>query len=67
MRAPSNPFLLAQAYSFVGDKEKTLDYLEKAYQQRSSMMVQLKVHSYFDGVRSEARFQQLLRNMRLDN
>lgn len=64
---PSNAFALAEDYASVGDKEKTVDYLEKAYRQRSSMMIQLKVHSYFDGVRSEPRFQRLLKNMRLDN
>jgi hypothetical protein len=31
------------------------------------MIVKLNEHSYFDGVRSEARVQQLLRNMRLNN
>ena len=60
-----SPFLVAVAYASLGDKEKTLEYLQKAYEQRSSLLIQLKVNCYFDFVRSDPRFQELLKKLRL--
>ncbi|HTC94232.1 MAG TPA: winged helix-turn-helix domain-containing protein [Terriglobales bacterium] len=60
-----SPFLIAAGYASLGDKEKTLEYLQKAYDQRSSMMIQLKVNCYFDFVRPDPRFKELLKKLRL--
>ena len=60
-----SPFLIAAGYASLGDKEKTLEYLQKAYDQRSSMMIQLKVNCYFDFVRPDPRFQELLKKLKL--
>jgi hypothetical protein len=49
----------------LGNKEKALDYLELSYRHRENHMNKLKVNSDFDGLRSEPRFQQLLKNLRL--
>ena len=52
---------LAVLYLGLGDKEAALDALERAYQERDTGMRDLKVDPYLDPLRSEPRFQDLLR------
>jgi len=47
----------------LGDKEQALAWLEKAYEDRSFFMVDLKVEPELDPLRSDPRFQHLLRRM----
>ena len=54
----------AVIYSALGDKEKTLRWLEKAYEERSPL-VYLKVDPAFDTFRNEERFTMLLDRMGL--
>ncbi len=54
-------YQIAGGYALLGDQEKALDYLEQAYRERSNHLTHLKVDSYFDSLRGEVRFQQLLR------
>jgi DNA-binding winged helix-turn-helix (wHTH) protein/TolB-like protein/lipoprotein NlpI len=58
----------ALAFIYIGmdDKARALDMLEKALQERDNFMTHLKVESLFDNLRSEPRFQELLRRMHLD-
>ena len=42
-----------------------MDWLEQAYVQHSNTLVTLKVEPRFDPLRSDARFQDLLRRVRL--
>ena len=49
----------------VGKKEQALTFLEKAYADRCSLMVFMKVDPEFDSLRSEPRFADLLRRMGL--
>jgi len=58
-------FAVAAVYAGSGDKELTLDWLEKAYEERGTWMIFLNVHPYFDFLRAEPRFQSLLRKMGL--
>jgi serine/threonine-protein kinase len=58
-----SPFLVAILYAGLGDKDQAFAWLEKAYQDRSSLMAQLKVEASFDPLRSDPRFQDLLRRM----
>jgi len=44
-------------------KEETLNFLEKAYQEHDAYMIFLNVHSAFDPLRSDPRFQDLVRRM----
>ena len=53
------------AYFSGPDKKKILDLLEKAYQERSPALTNLKVDPKYDNLRSEPRFQELLRRLRL--
>ena len=55
----------ARCYAAIGEKETALSLLEDCYQRRCSSMVTLKAEPDFDGLRSEARFQQLVNRIGL--
>jgi hypothetical protein len=50
----------------MGDRERALDGLEKAYAANSQWMVFLKMDRIFDPLRSEPRFIELLKEVHLD-
>ncbi|NNE98055.1 MAG: hypothetical protein HKN25_03440 [Pyrinomonadaceae bacterium] len=54
---------LAYAYADLKDKEKTLEYLNKAYQQREVLLVNLKNQRQFDFLNNEPEFQELLKKI----
>lgn len=60
------PFHIAMAYSGLGEVDETFRWLEAAFDQRASFMEGLAVSMGFDGVRSDPRFADLLRRMKLD-
>jgi TolB-like protein/Tfp pilus assembly protein PilF len=62
-RMPPDPFHIALVYIGLGDKEEAFEWLEKAYQERSTQLVFLKVGPRFDSLRDDPRFQDLLRRM----
>jgi tetratricopeptide (TPR) repeat protein len=55
--------VFAQIYVGLGDKDKALQWLEKAYQERSGSIWKLRVEPRWDPLRSDPRFQDLLRRM----
>ena len=57
------PVAVAQLYTFAGEKERALDWLEKAYDERDSQLVYLGVVPDWDILRGDPRFQVLLRRM----
>jgi len=61
------PYGFASYYATLGDKATALDWLERAHEQRDGTMVWIKVHPRLDGLRTEPRFRELLRKMRLDD
>ena len=56
-------YVLARGYAALGYKEKALDKLEKAFQQRDGLMVVLKTDRNFDAMRDEVKFQAILKKM----
>jgi tetratricopeptide (TPR) repeat protein len=50
----------------LGEKKETLENLEKAYLEKESILACIKVWPAFDVVRSEPRFQAVLKKMNLD-
>jgi len=60
-------YSIAQAYMRIGEKEKAFGWLEKAYEERDSGLVSLAVEPMFDPVRSDPRFRDILRRMKLAN
>ena len=60
-------FDIAVIYARLGDKDQTLTWLEKAYNEHESGLVSLAVDPLFDSVRSTPRFQALLKRLRLSS
>src|SRR5580765_3543522 len=58
-----SPVHLATIYSLLGDRERALSALEQAYQEHDQYMIYVKVDINFDSLRSETRFQAMLRGM----
>jgi tetratricopeptide (TPR) repeat protein len=60
-----SPAELATVYAGMGDKERALGELEKAYAARDSQLQFLGVDPALDSLRAEPRFADLLRRVRL--
>jgi Flp pilus assembly protein TadD len=60
------PYVLAQVYLAVGDRDRALEQLADAYQRKDTLMVFLKVDPKWDELRSEPRFVDLMRKMRFE-
>jgi TolB-like protein/DNA-binding winged helix-turn-helix (wHTH) protein/Tfp pilus assembly protein PilF len=60
-RIPS--FVLANAYTCLGDRDHAFAWLEIAYKERDGALQGLKVDPNWDNLRSDPRFQDLLRRM----
>jgi tetratricopeptide (TPR) repeat protein len=58
-----NPFEIALIYVGLGEKNHAFEWLDRAYQERSDMMVYLNADPRLDPVRSEPRFDQLVRKV----
>jgi serine/threonine-protein kinase len=60
-----SPYIFAEVYAGLGDKEKALASLEKAFEERSGILTFLKVDPEFESLHSEPRFKNLLGRMGL--
>jgi len=61
-----SPYMIATIYAGLDDKERAFEFLEKAYQERSSDIPYfLKADLRLDTLRSDLRFQDLLRRVGL--
>jgi tetratricopeptide (TPR) repeat protein len=56
---------MAIIYTGLGEKDQALEWLEKAYEDRSELLTWLKVDPRFDSLRSDERFIKLLRRVGL--
>ena len=61
----SLPSFKAELYARLGENDRAIEALNKTYETRSHLMTQLKVNPAFDGLRSDPRFAELLRRMKL--
>lgn len=59
------PVLVAGVYMRLGDKARALQWLEKGYQERDDLMIDLNVDPVFDAFQSEPRFHDLVRRVGL--
>jgi len=57
------PYGIGRIYAALGQKEEAFCWLKTAYDQRAEWMVLLKVDPVFDDLRSDPRFQDLMRRM----
>ena len=58
------PADIAGVYVWLGDADRAMDWLQKAFEERSFSMVYLKVHPGYDGLRQDPRFIELLRKLK---
>jgi serine/threonine-protein kinase len=57
------PTNIAKYYAYAGDKDKAIEYLQKAYEDRDSGIVHIQVDPDWDTLRSDPRFVALLTQM----
>ena len=63
-----SPYMIATVYAGFGNKDKAFEYLEKAYEERSSDLPYfLRADLRMDTLRSDPRFQDLIRRMNFPN
>jgi eukaryotic-like serine/threonine-protein kinase len=58
-------FEIAEIHISLGEQDRALEWLEKAYEKRDSSLVNIRVSPQFDVLRSDPRFQDLLRRVGL--
>ena len=58
-------YQVAEVYAYRGDADKALDWLERAYEQHDSGLVDLKIDSSFKDLRQSPRYVNLLEKMHL--
>jgi serine/threonine-protein kinase len=58
-------YSIAEAYMRIAEKDKAIEWLEKAYEEHDSSLVSLGVEPMFDPIRSDIRFREILRRMKL--
>jgi serine/threonine-protein kinase len=66
MQAYVDPVGLADIHAFLDEKDQAFEWLEKAYEGRSPMLVWLRVNPLFDNIRSDPRFKALLKKIGLE-
>ena len=64
-RSNALPARIAALYAHAGQKDRALDWLETGYEEQDQLMVDLGVDPTYDPLRSDPRFQDLLRRMNL--
>jgi tetratricopeptide (TPR) repeat protein len=60
------PISLANLYFALGEKDKGFKWLDKAYEERDSTILEIKVDPGFDSVRSDSRFTAMLKKIGLE-
>ena len=56
-------FAIAANYARLQDKDKTLEYLNKAYDQREPQIIQIKMDPRFKFLRDDPRFKELIKKV----
>ena len=60
-----SPIRFATCYAQLGDNDRAFQWLEKAYEERSSKLLDLQLDADFDGLRPDRRFADLVRRVGL--
>lgn len=58
-----SPYFIAMDYAMLGEKDLAFEWLEKAFQERSSWLVELRVDPLWDPLRPDPRYKDLLHRM----
>ena len=57
------PSLVAEVYASLGDKDEAMRWLDQGYTEHDAFMILLKVWPAYDPLRSDPRFEALVRRM----
>jgi len=57
------PYFVARMYARLGDNDRALEWLEKAYDEHADHLVLLKVDPLLDELRGDARFDALMKRV----
>jgi adenylate cyclase len=60
-----SPFYAAATYASMKESDRAIEFLEQGYSERDGAMMYLNVFPRLDSLRSDPRFQSLLRRMKL--
>jgi tetratricopeptide (TPR) repeat protein len=60
-----SPFEFAELYTAMGNSNMAMQYLEAGYREHTAELVRLQVNPAYDGLRSDPRFQDLVRRVGL--
>ena len=60
-----SPYLVATIHAGLGENERALAWLERAYEERDYLLVMLRIDPRLDGLRPDPRFRDLLRRVGL--
>ena len=60
------PTFIALVYTGLGDKDQAFHWLDKAYAERDSQLIWLKVEPQLDGLRSDPQFATLVKRVGLN-
>ncbi len=63
VRKGRRPDFVAAVYAELGEVDAAFEWLEKAYERRSLELTWIRVNPIFDPLRSDPRFQDLLRRI----
>ncbi|HUA14481.1 MAG TPA: tetratricopeptide repeat protein [Verrucomicrobiae bacterium] len=61
----ASPFIIARLYSDLGEKDKAFEWLDTAYREHDSLLIALTSWPQFDSLRSDPRFDELMRKVGL--
>jgi serine/threonine-protein kinase len=61
-----SPYSFAVMHIGLGDQDRAIEYLEKAFERREDALVSLKVNPRFDSLHSHPRFSELLKQIGLE-
>ena len=62
-RSRPDSHLLSYKYARLGEHDKAFQWLERAYEDRTPLLLRLRIDPDFDPIRDDPRFQDLLRRM----
>jgi hypothetical protein len=55
-----SPYNIARAYAAIDDKQRALEWLERAYQEHNPDLIELTREPSFASLRSDAKFRELV-------
>jgi tetratricopeptide (TPR) repeat protein len=64
-RSYVSPFFVAKVYAGLGDKEQSIQWLQKALDERDYLLPRLKVEPAFEKLQTDTRFKEITRRVNL--